>query len=236
MTDEPKITPDAGSSDAAPKRGLVERVGRLFDGPAAWMNTFTQYRVFSLLAAALIGVGLWMLQDVYDTYKPWAPKTDEFLQDLKQDQQKEFGDLKQALAELGEGNRGSQREVSRAVDAIEKSNTGLLQQLVLAKQENETLRRISEERTGISGGYDVILRENSGVRLDPATVLGVTDVGRGGVRVNLSSVDNDSGQNQYLSSGKSLAYRSADGRACKVSLLSLADGAVGTASFALHCA
>ena len=133
------------------------------------------------------------------------------------------------------GDREAFKEVRNTLRTIEQSNSGLIRQLVLAKQENETLRRVAGEQAGISGGYDFMLTENTGIRIDDSTVVGVQDVGSTMVQVNLASAGNDRGQSRWLNAGESLAYTSARGQSCKVSLLSFQRGQPGVAAFANNC-
>lgn len=94
---------------------------------------------------------------------------------------------------------------------------------------------LAEKNAGIAGGYDFIVAENRSTRIDSQTVIGVTNVSPNGVRVNLTRTG-DAVTDRYMQSGESLDYRSVDGRNCKVSLLSVRDGDVGAASFAIGCA
>lgn len=136
---------------------------------------------------------------------------------------------------INSGDRAAFASVKSAIRSIERSNAELIQQLVLAKQESDTLRSLAEQRTGIAGGYDFILTENGGIRLDRATTFGIGYVTRDYVRANLSSVGGPDAKSVELNSGQSLAFQGADQRQCKVSLLSIHQADIGTASFAVNC-
>ena len=161
----------------------------------------------------------------------------DYLAQLAKQQDKDFADIKSSLQHIGSsiasGDRKALADVRNAVDDIERTNRGLVHQLALAKRENDTLRTAAESK-GVSGGYDFILAEGGGFRIDPATVIGLQSVDPRGVRIGLSSSSSDAGK-QFLRSGDSLAFKNDAGRDCKVSLLSYENASVGTASFAIHC-
>lgn len=190
------------------------------------------------LAGLVLLVGF-VSNDAYTSLKGLIWKKTDHLTELAEEQRKAFADLRADLGQISssisEGDRAAFRSVRSAVEAIENTNAGLIQQLVLAKQENETLRKASQQAVGVSGGYDFILAERSGVRLDATTVLGVTNVAGGYVGVNLTSAKSEKSVRESLQSGESIAYSSASGQACKVSLLSVNNADIGTASFAIGC-
>ena len=99
----------------------------------------------------------------------------------------------------------------------------------------QTLRNVAQRTAGVSGGYDFILAEGNGVRIDDSTVLGVSSVHNGYAIVNLTSASSDRAVKESLRNGESVAYVSAKGQACKLSLLSINNADVGTASFAVGC-
>ena len=191
---------EAGQSGARKRRGL---------------------EMLKWLGLAVVG---FLLGDAYSAARDWAMDKPDYLQELTESQKQEFADLRASLRSIGgaieSGDRAAFNQVKGAIDAIEKTNAGLIQQLVVAKQ------------AGISGGYDFILSEKRGIRIDPATVLGVENVTSGGVAVNLTSQAADKPQRMYMDPGEFLAYVNAQGSACKLSLLSFNDGA---AAFSNHC-
>ena len=203
---------EAGQSGARKRRGL---------------------EMLKWLGLAVVG---FLLGDAYSAARDWAMDKPDYLQELTESQKQEFADLRASLRSIGgaieSGDRAAFNQVKGAIDAIEKTNAGLIQQLVVAKQENETLRDVAGQQAGISGGYDFILSEKRGIRIDPATVLGVENVTSGGVTVNLTSQAADKPQRMYMDPGEFLAYVNAQGSACKLSLLSFNDGA---AAFSNHC-
>ena len=164
---------------------------------------------------------------------------DEFLVQIAESQKLEFAELKKNLGQirssLTDGDREAFSSVQSAVSSLERTNSDLIQQLVMAKRENDTLSKVSEQKAGIAGGYDFILTENSGIRLDATTVLGVRSVSSSYVYVSLTSGTLTEPANSALQSGQSLPYTSAGGQACKLSVLSVRGGDIGTASFAIGC-
>jgi hypothetical protein len=187
----------------------------------------------------LLAVVGFVLNDAYSAARDWATNKPDYLKDLAQKQDKQFDELKQSLGSISgsinSGDRKAFRQVKDAVDAMGKTNSGLIQQLVLAKQENEALRKVAGEKAGVSGGYDFMLTEGGGMRIDPSTVLGLSNVAPQGVYANLTSKGADAPQSTFLKVGQSLAYNSADGKSCKVSLVSLNPDSVGAATFVVGC-
>lgn len=234
-----KTGPANGSGCPEPvqaKPGLSRRMLlRFYD----YRQSHKEHPFLALALAALVLLVGFVANDAYTSAKGLIWKDTGQLADLAKQQKQEFAALKTQLSQIGssigEDDRAAFRSVRNAVESIENTNAGLIQQLVLAKHENETLRKVSQQTAGVSGGYDFILTEGSGVRLDATTVLGVRYVQSRDVSVSLTSAAAAEPVNESLASGQSLAYRSASGQACKVSLLSINDADIGTASFAVGC-
>jgi hypothetical protein len=149
---------------------------------------------------------------------------DAYLVEMKKDQDAAFAKLQDGLSALGKSVDGNGRdalaEVKSAVGEMKSANTGLLAQLELAKQENARLSQVSGRQAGVSGGYDFILSPNSGLALDPSSVLGVQNVAQNGAWVTVSSAQAGD-KRSFMHSGESIAYQSAANQSCKVTLLSV---------------
>lgn len=202
------------------KTGLMSKVGKV----AFWV---------------LLGIAGFMLNEALAWARDKAMDKPDYLQQLAQEQDKEFEEIKSSLRQIGgaieSGDRKALAQVQGAIDGIERTNAGLIQQLVLAKQENETLRKVAGAKAGVSGGYDFILAEDSGIRIDPTTVLGVESVGSGGAHVNLTALGTERANSRFLSAGESIAFTNQGGADCKVSMVSFNNAGVGTASFVVGC-
>jgi len=187
----------------------------------------------------LVGVAGFMLNEGLAWARDAAMDKPDYLQDLAKKQEQEFKDINDQLKQIGasieSGDRQAFAQVKDSIEGIERTNSSLIQQLVLAKQENETLRRIAQEKAGVSGGYDFILAENAGVRIDRDTVLGVDYVSERGARVNLTHAGADRPSSRFLGPGESVPFRSETGADCKVSMVSFNDAKTGTASFVVGC-
>lgn len=161
---------------------------------------------------------------------------DDYLVSMKQEQDAAFAKLQNSLNALGNAVEGNGREalaeVKGAVSEMKSANAGLLAQLEMAKQENARLAKVAGQQAGVSGGYDIILSENTGLALDVSSVLGVGHVNNSGASVRLSTASEDD-KRKFLESGESITYRSAAGGNCKVSLLSVSGGK--SASFKTSC-
>ena len=216
---------DATSEVAAQE---VKKPGKL-----SWH--YWKYKI-GLAVLAVLG---WVAQDMYGAARDYMLGPDEFLVQLAETQKKEFADLKVGLSQLRGGSSSEERaalkNVQEGVASLERNNRDLLAKLTLAKRENETLSQAAASRGGAQGGYDLLLSEGQGLRLDDRNVLGVRRIGSASVDVSLSSLDEAQPRNANLRSGQSLAYRNAAGRDCQVSLLSLDPTGKGAASFARNC-
>ena len=115
---------------------------------------------------------------------------------------------------------------------IRETNAGLLNQLVMARDEYGRLSQASGAQGGVSGGYDFILSEHTGMRVDETTVVGVGNIDRSGATVTVTANDAN-GRGRFLSSGEAVAFRNAAGEACRVVLLSVTADAA--ASFDVAC-
>ncbi|MGE3731415.1 MAG: hypothetical protein AB7F83_12810 [Lysobacterales bacterium] len=192
----------------------------------------------TVLALLTLVVGV-MAAEAYDYGKRQLLGPDEFLAQIAESQTREFADLKKNLGQIQSAidrdDRAAFNNLKNAIRSIEQSNVELIQQLMLAKRENDTMRSLAEQRTGVTGGYDFILTESGGIRLDRTTTFGIQYVGESYVTANLSAIGAADAKQVDLKSGQSLGYQGADQRQCKVSLLSIRRADIGTASFAVNC-
>lgn len=224
-------------SERAPKGPgwLARQLGAFY----AWRDGLKAHPVLATaFAVAVLCLGI-VGSEVVDRVKRKAFGPDEYLVQIAESQKKEFADLRENLGQLRNSISADDRDafdsVQSAVKSLEGTNTQLIQQLVMAKLENDTLKKITEQKAGVAGGYDFILAENNGIRIDKDTVLGLKSVSSSYAYVSLSSLAASEPVNESLESGQSLSYQSATGKKCRVSLLSFRNGNPGTASFALGC-
>ncbi len=187
----------------------------------------------------LVALAAWGLAGLYNSWNPRAAAVDQRFVDRQALQRETLrrvrSDLQAVRRALPPAGRADLRRLQDSIRALERHSGGLVQQLALAKRENDALRRRIERGGGPAGGYDFTVAEDAGLRLDDSTVLGVAGVGRDGVRVNLTTAGDNGARGRHLASGQSISYRDADGRACKVSLLGTRVGDVGAAVFGLGC-
>ena len=189
----------------------------------------------TLVALLLLALGVGG-SEAYGYVRDKFRDPDAYLVQMKQDQDAAFKKLQGSLDALGSSVEGNGRQalsqVRSAVSEMKSANAGLMAQLALAKQENVRLSQVAGQQAGVSGGYDIILSENTGLALDGSSVLGVQGVQRNGAWVRMSTAGADD-QRNFLESGESLVYRNAAGRECKISLLSVSGGE--SASFKTSC-
>ena len=165
---------------------------------------------------------------------------DAFLAKIYEDQTNEFEKLQKGLGdlrkELPAGHSGAFATVENAVTSLRESNKALLNQLGEAKQRNQRLSKNLAAAGAAQGGYDFILDEGGGIRVDGTTYVGLERVSTSGrASVNLTSRDSEERKNYWLDPGEALNYQSSDGRPCKIVVLSI-NGASDTATFDTSCA
>ncbi|MFC3716902.1 hypothetical protein ACFONC_12140 [Luteimonas soli] len=164
---------------------------------------------------------------------------DQFLVQMKDEQQQNFDALKASLSELkgsldADGN-AALRNVATAAEALQNTNARLIEEFALAKRENDTLRKAVRDATGMEGGSDFIVGENGSWQIDPETSLGLAGVSANYVGINLTSRDSDTSVRKNLNPGEAIAYTSASGEACKIALHTINNARPGSASFSRIC-
>jgi len=189
------------------------------------------------LWAVLLIVGGVAASEAYEWGRSKVVDPDQYLKELAAKQDSSFKELKKGLSQIGSaigsGDREALNRIETASREIRDTNIALLNQLDLAKQENQRLSQVAGQQAGIRGGYDLMLTENTGLVLEPGVVLGVDSISSSFVRANLSA-DGAAEGTKSLNSGESLTYRNATGATCRVTLLSIS-GANGAASFSRSC-
>ncbi len=189
----------------------------------------------TLVALALLAVGV-AGSEAYGHVRDKFRDPDAYLVRMKEDQDAAFKKLQDSLGALGSsvdgGGRAALAEVKGAVGEMKAMNAGLFAQLSLARQENERLSQVAGRQSGVQGGYDIILSENTGMALDASSVLGVQMIRPSSAQVSISA-DGQDDQTKWLKSGDSIAYQSAAGQSCRVILLSI--GSASSASFKTSC-
>ena len=211
---------------------------RKLAGFYATRDAVKQHPLWGTLFAFMVAVLGVATNELYAYVKSKVEGPDAFLVQIRDEQKAQFATIEKYLGQIRSGmsqtNGASLGKLRVAVNALESSNVRLINQLRLAKQENEKLSRISAKQGGPAGGYDFLLSGRQGIRVDAKNVFGVSYIGGGKVSVSLSSANADGTQKAMLDSGQSMANTSADGRPCKITLLSF-DNDTQAASFARIC-
>ena len=188
----------------------------------------------TLAAFVLLAIGV-LASEAYGYVRDTFREPDAYLVQIKEGQDRAFKDLQESLRALSGSVEGSGSEalaeVRDAVSAIKSANSGLIEQLSLAKEENKRLSAMAIQQAGVTGGYDILLTEDTGVALDARSALGLENINGGNATVNLSAAESTRAR---LASGEAIAYQDADGRACRVTLLSIS-GNGKSASFSKSC-
>lgn len=231
MQDEKAATPAE-----ATKTPRLSRFTRWWGNTRELATKAREAPVQSAAASLMFIVLGWIGQDGYVWAKGQLIKEEDYIETIAEQQRQGFEDLKAGLDALrGEVGGNALGEVRDAVRALERTNTGNLDKLRLATQENETLRRSLAQAGKVSGGYDVILSEHESFQLDPGTVVGVNFINMSYIGATLSTPDNaGSARQTSLRPGESLPFTRRTGEKCAVTLLSLREG-TDAASFAVNC-
>ena len=201
-------------------------MNRLFGGAGQIISAFRTHPIWGSLVAIMFFVVSYLGTKGLDWTYQQLLGPDDFLAQMAENSKREFADIKASLSKLDAsiqtsgGDREALRAVRNAVKAVESANSNLIAQLQLAKQENDTLSEVVSQKTDFSGGYDFILAQNQGMRLDKTTLVAFGgDGGSGLYRATLSSRDGSVDKN--LRAGGSIPYVSADGLQCRVALSSV---------------
>ncbi|MEO5963686.1 MAG: hypothetical protein ABIO75_05505 [Thermomonas sp.] len=227
--------PMPATGDTAPqKRGMFRRLLGWYwvqhDGASKGEPVKRTMAAVLLLALGVAG------SEAYGYVRDKFREPDAYLVTMKQDQDAAFKKLQDSLSSLGsaveDSGRDALADVRDAVGEMRSANQGLLAQLALAKQENTRLSLVAGQQAGVTGGYDVILSEHTGLALDATSVLGVQSIQSNGAWTRVSAKDLNEPE-KFLESGEAIAYKDASGRSCRVVLLSVS--ASQSASFKTSC-
>lgn len=221
---------DAADYVPKPKDGWLTRK---LHGFYVWRRNLKTHPLWGSLFVVLIAIAGFGASMAWQWYEKRTAEPDKLLVEIKAKQDEEFKALRASLDRLTDGEAGAVTDVRTAVRAIESTNTALMAQLGLAREEYGRLSKAATQGSGVQGGYDIILTRETGISIDSQNVLGVSQIEPSGVRVTLSNVNSDPVK-EFLNSGESIPYVSADGRKCRASLLSISQAATA-ASFALSC-
>lgn len=227
----PSVAPPESSAPASPT---------WYRQPIAWFwhmqdsGSRSKLYVRSLWALVLL-VGGFAVNEAYSAMRTYFVDPDAYLKKIEEKQDASFKSLQDSLSRLSSsldsGDRSALQDVRSAASEIRSVNQSLLQQLALAKRENERLSDVAGQQGRALGGYDFMLGEDTGIALDAGTAIGVSHLSSSYAVVNVSAVGRS--ERKSLTSGESIRYSNAQGQSCAVTLLSIHGGA---ASFKAHCA
>lgn len=210
--------------------------------PVSWFwhmqdTTSSAAPLVRTLWAVVLLIGGIGVNEAYGWVRGKFVDPDQFIKQLAAKQDQSFDELKKGLSQLSGAIGGADRSAVARIEAasreIRRSNLDLISQLDLAKQENSRLSKIAERQSGVLGGYDFMLSEHAGMRLDKGSVLGVNSISQTYINAQLSADGAPDGPHN-MTSGQSISYRNASGAPCKVTLLSIS-GSHGAASFSNNC-
>lgn len=186
-------------------------------------------RTLFALLLVLIGVGA---SELYQWTRNVLLGPDDYLVQIKADQEKSFDKLQQSLKELNSSlsnnNRDAISQVRGAVQEIRHLNEGLVARLALAQSENARMARTVR----VPGGLQFVMSENSGVALDSQSYFGVSNISNRSADVRVSAKEGG-GADVYMHSGEFISYTGANGTTCRLVLLSIESNSA--ASFANTC-
>lgn len=186
-------------------------------------------RTLFAFVLVLIGAGT---SELFEWSKSVLLGPDDYLVQIKADQDKSFEKLQQSLKELNSSLSGNNRDaisqVRDAVQEIRQLNEGLVARLALAQSENARMAKTVR----VPGGLQFVMSENSGAALDSQSYFGVSSIRNNSANVRVSAKEGG-GEVYSMNSGESISYAGANGTACRLVLLSIESGSA--ASFANTC-
>lgn len=228
---EAASTPAPASAPAKPDGWLRGKL-RSFH---AQKDAVRQDPLWGTVFVIFVAVAAWGANELWDQWKESHRDPDKQLVEIQETQKKEFAELNKSLKALTSAvpsaNRDDLKQIRDAIGGIETQNKALVDMLALAREENDRMRQLAEAKTGVRGGYDLLLTENAGVQLDAVNQLGVSDVRTTSVIANLTGRSGT--QRKNLRSGESIAYEGGDGQPCRATVLSIRERSA--ASFAISC-
>src|SRR3546814_5085071 len=192
MGTEEKINDSAGKPAADSKPGWMTRQ---LGGFYRWRDVIKEHPLKGTgLAVAIFVLGVLgneAIGRVMDKFRD----PDQFLVQMKDDQQQNFEALKTSLSELrgsldSNGNAALQ-QVASAAEALQNTNVRLVEELALAKRENDTLRQAVRNSTGMEGGLHFIVRAAGSWQLVPQPSIRLPCAASTSVRVPRTSRDTD---------------------------------------------
>ena len=232
MASERNTASGKGAVEGKPRRGVgawtKEKAKRTQDYSAGRIAWWVLLVVIGFAINTALGKAL-----------RWWDGPDEFLAKMYAEQTSEFEKLQTGLGELRKelpaGQTSAFDTVQSAVSSLRESNSALMNQLSEAKRRNKRLSENLAAAGSAQGGYDFLLEEGGGIRVDDTTYVGLRSInGFGAAGVNLTSKDDARQQTSWLDPGEAISYEAANGEACKVVVLSI-DRSAETVTFDTTC-
>jgi hypothetical protein len=208
------------------------RVHGFFERTRARIRRVKDHPVQGAVYVVVVALAAFGFNEAWSAAKVRMAGEDQYIANLRVQQEQGFRDIKKGLAELrGDGNREVVRDIERAIQTMDKAQGSVVKQLELSRTEVGKLSDALRAAGRPGGGYDFILSESDGFALSETAFLGVDSLYDSWLRANLSSPGAET-VSEDLRSGQSIPFRDDRGRACRVVLLRIQDGA---ASFKVGC-
>jgi hypothetical protein len=188
------------------------------------IKSFIENNIFISLLFFVVSavVGTLISSGVEAAIKKIDPSLDDTLQ-IIENQNKQFDEVKNNLSKLQSSLSGGNSEIfAELKDSYQeafKSSQLIAANYEAVKAENSVLRKVLKKEKGLDGGYDILVREGDGYRIDSAASVGVNAVYTGANRAILSLTSRKQEENiskQVVNVGERLNYTNEKGKQCSV--------------------
>lgn len=200
-------------------------------------------------SAAIVGsVGFGILINITSNkVDDYFKEPDQRIIELKNNQDDGFSKIEGLIKKL-ETSASSEnmkiiKEIKSTIIPLQASGDNSIERLKLAIEENKKLSNMLQDKKGILGGYDILLSENSAVRLDEGSVFGVKGIYQDAfnnifLNASVSGKQSDKTENVKFRSGDSINYKNTQNRDCKVMIGDIRPGdkwGKGTMTASVYC-
>ena len=172
--------------------------------------------IVSAVAGTLISSG------VDAAIKKINPSLDDTLQ-IIENQNKQFDEVRNNLSKLQSSLSGSSSEIfAELKDSYQeafKTSQLITANYEAVKAENSTLRKLLKKEKGLEGGYDILVSEGDGFRIDTAVSFGVNNVNQPLSYAELSLTSKKQEENisdARIHVGERINYTNEKGKQCSL--------------------
>lgn len=203
-------------------------------------NNMTKIAFAFFLISAIAGT--FISTGVETFMKSFFPSMDDTTQ-IIENQNKQFNDVKENLAKLQGALSGKDRETFNSLkDSYQsafKASEVLATSYQILKDENDSLRKVLKKEKGIDGGFDILLPEKQGYKLDSAVTFGNKYYGNAQGSFTLTSKNPEENLiEKNIKVGQGMLFTNENGKKCSLNFLGakkIEGGSTAVGKFAVQC-